>query len=179
MFSSASYRFQWKDLGDIDLGRPNLGNLMNVAIYRLMQYTLRDVLNRELSAETADRLLREAGFLAGTEFCLNVLDRSLPFNAFMADWQAKLLDLKIGIMRLEKSDQEKMEFVLTVTEDLDCSGLPPADATVCEYDEGFIAGVLSTYTGRQFDVREVDCWASGERACRFRAAVRGEDLDND
>ncbi len=173
MFKDASYEFQWKDLGDIDLGRPHLGNLMNVAVYRLMQYTLRDVMNRHLSAERAAELLREAGKLAGTEFCRNVLDRSLPFNEFVAQWQEKLLDLKIGIMRLEKSDSENMEFTMTVAEDLDCSGLPPADVTVCEYDEGFIAGVFAAYTGREFDVREVDCWASGERTCRFRAVAAG------
>jgi uncharacterized protein len=172
MFKSEFYRFNWKDLGDIEVGRPNLGNLMNVAVYRLMQYTLRDVLNRRLSVEKATELLREAGKLAGTEFCANVLDRSLPFNGFVADLQEKLLSLKIGVMRVEKSDLEKMEFILTVDEDLDCSGLPLADETVCEYDEGFIAGVLEAYTGREFDAREVDCWASGERTCRFRVTAR-------
>jgi len=172
MFKSEFYRFSWKDLGDIEAGRPNLGNLMNVAVYRLMQYTLRDVLNRRLSVEKATELLREAGKLAGTEFCTNLLDRSLPFNGFVADLQEKLLSLKIGVMRVEKSDLEKMEFILTVDEDLDCSGLPLADETVCEYDEGFIAGVLEAYTGREFDAREVDCWASGERTCRFRVTAR-------
>jgi uncharacterized protein len=172
MLKSEFYRFSWKDLGDIEAGRPNLGNLMNVAVYRLMQYTLRDVLNRNLSIEKATELLREAGKLAGTEFCANVLDRSLPFNGFVADLQEKLLSLKIGIMRVEKSDLEKMEFILTVDEDLDCSGLPLADETVCEYDEGFIAGVLEAYTGREFDAREIDCWASGERTCRFRVTAR-------
>ena len=172
MFKSEFYRFNWKDLGDIEAGRPNLGNLMNVAVYRLMQYTLRDVLNRHLSVEKATELLREAGKLAGTEFCANLLDRSLPFNGFVADLQEKLLSLKIGVMRVEKSDLEKMEFILTVDEDLDCSGLPLADETVCEYDEGFIAGVLEAYTGREFDAREIDCWASGERTCRFRVTAR-------
>jgi predicted hydrocarbon binding protein len=90
----------------------------------------------------------------------------------VADLQEKLLSLKIGVMRVEKSDLEKMEFILTVDEDLDCSGLPLADETVCEYDEGFIAGVLEAYTGREFDAREIDCWASGERTCRFRVTAR-------
>jgi uncharacterized protein len=171
MFKSESYRFNWKDLGDIEAGRPHLGNLMNVAVYRLMQYTLRDVLNRHLSVEKTTELIREAGKLAGKEFCANILDRSLPFNGFVADLQEKLLSMKIGVMRVEKSDLEKMEFILTVDEDLDCSGLPLADETVCEYDEGFIAGVLEAYTGREFDAREVDCWASGERTCRFRVTA--------
>jgi len=172
MFKSESYRFSWKDLGDLEAGRPNLGNLMNVAVYRLMQYTLRDVLNRHLSVEKAAELLREAGKLAGTEFCANLLDCSLPFNGFIAQLQEKLLFLKIGVLRVEKTDFEKMEFILTVAEDLDCSGLPFADETVCEYDEGFIAGVLEVYTGREFDAREIDCWASGERTCRFKATAK-------
>ena len=156
----------------MEAGRPNLGNLMNVAVYRLMQYTLRDVLTRHLSVEKAAELLREAGKLAGTEFCINLLDSSLPFNGFIAQLQEKLLSLKIGVLRVEKTDFEKMEFILTVAEDLDCSGLPFADETVCEYDEGFLAGVLEVYTGREFDAREIDCWASGERTCRFKVTAK-------
>jgi len=172
MFKSESYRFSWKDLGDLEAGRPNLGNLMNVAVYRLMQYTLRDVLTRHLSVEKAAELLREAGKLAGTEFCINLLDSSLPFNGFIAQLQEKLLSLKIGVLRVEKTDFENMEFILTVAEDLDCSGLPFADETVCEYDEGFLTGVFEVYTGREFDAREIDCWASGERTCRFKVTAK-------
>ncbi len=62
-----------------------------------------------------------------------------------------------------------MKFVLTVSEDLDCSGLPVSGETVCDYDEGFIAGILNEYTQIEFDVKEVDCWASGGRVCRFTA----------
>jgi predicted hydrocarbon binding protein len=171
MFKNDSYRFHWKDLGDIALGRPKLGNLVTVPVYRLMQYTLRDVLNRSLSVEKSSELFREAGKLAGMEFCRNILNCSQPFNEFIAALQETLLSLKIGILRVEKSDLDRMEFVLTVEEDLDCSGLPPSGETVCEYDEGFIAGVLEAYTGRKFDVREVDCWASGERICRFKASA--------
>jgi predicted hydrocarbon binding protein len=46
---------------------------------------------------------------------------------------------------------------------------------VCQYDEGFIGGILDTYVGRPFSVREVDCWASGERVCRFEVRqVKGD-----
>jgi len=164
-----TYQFKWEDIGDIKKGRPNLGNTMNVAVYRLMQYTMRDVMIKMLSVDKANEVLREAGNLAGREFCLNALDRTLPFGEFMAMLQEKLLQLNIGILRIEKSDLERLEFLLTVEEDLDCSGLPLIGETVCEYDEGFIAGVLATYTGIHFDVHEIDCWASGDRVCRFRA----------
>lgn len=166
---NGDYSFQWHYLGDIELGRPNLGNQVNVAVYRLMQYTLRDAIARRYSPEVANELLREAGRVAGMEFCRNMLDRSLPFNGFVADLQDKLQSLKMGILRIEQSDQNRMKLVLTISEDLDCSGLPVTDVTVCEYDEGFLAGIFAAYTGREFAVKEVDCWATGDRTCRFTA----------
>jgi hypothetical protein len=32
-----NYHFQWNDLGDIELGRPNLGLQLPVVVYRLAQ----------------------------------------------------------------------------------------------------------------------------------------------
>jgi uncharacterized protein len=170
-----TYSFQWKDLGDIALGRPNLGPSTSVAVYRLMQYTLRDVLITRYDPETAGAILREAGKLAGMELCRNLLDTGLDFTGFIADLQRRLKELYVGILRMEKSDLKKMELVLTVSEDLDCSGLPMSAETICEYDEGFIAGILQVYTGREFTVREIDCWASGERTCRFTAVPADKD----
>jgi hypothetical protein len=166
------YRFQWKDLGNIEEGRPNLGPTTLVAVYRLMQYTMRDVLITEYDAQTAGEILVKAGKLAGSEFCKAVLDTTLEFNEFISDLQEKMKSLKIGILRIEKADFDNMEFVLTVDEDLDCSGLPLSGETVCDYDEGFVAGILDTYTGKEFDVKEVDCWASGERCCRFSVKLK-------
>ena len=61
-----------------------------------------------------------------------------------------------------------MEFTLTIAEDLDCSGLPVSSETVCNYDEGFIKGILEAYTKREFSVTEINCWANGDRVCRFK-----------
>jgi hypothetical protein len=36
-------QFEWSRLGDIEAGRPNLGPMVHVAVYRLMQFTLRDI----------------------------------------------------------------------------------------------------------------------------------------
>jgi predicted hydrocarbon binding protein len=58
---------------------------------------------------------------------------------------------------------------MTVSEDLDCSGLPELGYGVCVYDEGFISGILESFTGRPFDVKEIDCWCTNERTCRFEA----------
>jgi len=159
--------FNWSMIGNIWEGRPNLGSTMDVAVYRLMQFTLRDVIIQEFDPKTADRVFFKAGELAGREFFKNLITQKTDFSAFMTELQDLLAALKIGILRVEKSDFTKMEFTLTVAEDLDCSGLPVCDETICTYDEGFISGLLLEFSGRNFDVREVDCWCSGERVCRF------------
>jgi uncharacterized protein len=167
-----NYNFKWEDIGDIELGRPNLGQLTNVSVYRLMQYTLKDVLENEYGIKQAKKLFVDAGRLAGTEFCKNVLDVNLPLNEFISQLHDKLIELSIGILKIEKSDMDKMSFVLTVSEDIDCSGLPITGKTVCDYDEGFIEGIFNIYTGKKFFVKEVDCWSTGERTCRFTVDLK-------
>ena len=161
--------FSWSDLGDIDAGRPNLGSTTHVAVYRLMQYTMRDVLIKRYDPETASHILFDSGKNAGMSFCANVLDTSMALDDFVANLQDALKKFGVGILRIEKVDLETNSFVLTVEEDLDCSGLPLLNETVCDYDEGFIAGILEEYTGKPFDVNETDCWATGDRVCRFEA----------
>jgi predicted hydrocarbon binding protein len=159
--------FDWSMIGDIAEGRPNLGSTMDVSVYRLMQFTLRDVLIKTFDTETADRIFYEAGQHAGKMFCQQLINKENNFNDFIAELQDKLKELKIGILRVEQADLDAMDFTLTVSEDLDCSGLPVCDEEICTYDEGFLNGLLGEYTGKDFNVKEVDCWCSGDRVCRF------------
>jgi len=169
--------FSWSDLGDIETGRPNLGQSVPVLVYRLFQYTMRDILITDFDVNTANELFIKAGKLAGEHFCKNVLNTNLEFNEFIAELQRILKDLKIGVLRIEKADLSNLDMTLTVAEDLDCSGLPMMDETVCDYDEGFIAGILKAYTGKDFLVKEVDCWATGDRVCRFAVKVLRTDQE--
>ena len=163
--------FNWNDLGDIKEGRGNLGAEMPVIVYRLMQFTMRDVLTKAYGKETANNHIRESGRLAGVELAKNVLDIKVGFDDFVANLAKTLLDLKVGVLRLESVSQGAENIVLTVGEDLDCSGLPITGEVVCHYDEGFIAGILDVYTGKTYKVREVDCWATGDRTCRFQCSL--------
>lgn len=161
------YDFKWEDLGNLEEGRPHLGGETSVVVYRLMQFTFKDVFSKELGKEKTCELFVKAGLLAGREFCRNVLNPALPFDEFIAYLKAKLIVLKIGVLQVEQADMEELHFMLTVSEDLDCSGLPVFGEAVCDYDEGFIAGILKEYTGKDFTAREIDCWATGDRTCRF------------
>lgn len=167
-------RFQWSSLGDVAVGRGNLGGEMPVLVYRLFQYTMRDVLARRYGSEAVPQILREAGELAGREIAKHMLPLDVPFDQFIAELQQSLKTLKIGILRVERFDLETGKAILTVGEDLDCSGLPIVGTTVCNYDEGFLAGILKEYTGQDYIVTEIDCWAMGARTCRFEAHVREE-----
>lgn len=161
------YRFSWAMLGDIRMGRPNLGPMTRLEPYRLMQYTFRDVLEQEFGTDRADEIFYTAGLLAGKEFYKNAVGLPADLNDFVKRLQDLLAELKIGILRVEKADPEKGSFILSVYEDLDCSGLPETGYGVCTYDEGFIAGLMESFTGEPFEVHEIDCWCTGDRTCRF------------
>jgi hypothetical protein len=165
------YSFHWGLIGDLKQGRPNLGNTTRVEVYRLMQFTLRDVLEKYGGSQFADEIFYQAGLLAGKAFYHNILGEIGDFKELIHSLQNNLLSLNIGVLRVEEADLRTGSLILTVSEDLDCSGLPELDYEICVYDEGFIAGLLETYSGKPYDVKEIDCWCTGDRTCRFSAKV--------
>lgn len=171
--SERKYKFNWDVISNnVDVARPMLGATTRVEIYRLFQYTLRDVLEQYYGSAQADNLLREAGVMAGTEFFSKFCKDATDLNSLFKAVQDNFKELGIGIFRVETVDTETMRFTVTVDEDLDCSGLPDTDEQICVYDEGFIQGILESFTGKDFSVEEVDCWCAGSRTCRFNAAMK-------
>lgn len=166
---SRRYKFSWDLLGDIDLGRPNLGREIKLEVYRLMQFTIRDVLEEEFGTEKSDQVFYEAGRKAGSCFYEQMLSGCTDVKEFVKKLQEALRDMKIGILRVESMSSDAAQLVFTIDEDVDCSGLPELDFEICVYDEGFIAGILQSFTGSQYSVKEIDCWCTGDRTCRFSA----------
>jgi uncharacterized protein len=164
--------FCWENLGNLEIGRPNLGLMAPVLVYRLMQYSLKTVLANKLGPEETRKIFIEAGRLAGEEYCHQLLDTQLSLDKFLVELSKKLAEWKIGLLEIEDIERETLEMILTVSEDLDCSGLSKSDQTLCDYDEGFLAGILKAYTGKDFQVEEVACWALGDRICRFKVTVQ-------
>lgn len=160
--------FSFSMIGNVEKGREHLGTQMPVLVYRLFQYTMRAILVREYGKDEMIRLFRESGKLSGEEYAKNMLDLTLDPSHFIAQLQTSLKNLQIGILRFEDVEPNG-RIVVTVGEDLDCSGLPVTGECVCNYDEGFLAGILSVYNQIPYSVIEVDCWAKGDRVCRFEA----------
>jgi Predicted hydrocarbon binding protein (contains V4R domain) len=172
------YQFSWEFIGDIATGRPNLGNTTRIEMYRLFQYTLRDVLEERLGTKEADTMLYQAGFLAGKHFCEQFIGNPETDEEFFAKVQQVMEDMHIGILRMEASAPGADGISLSIAEDLDCSGLPDVGHEVCTYDEGFLAGLFQSRTGKPFEVKEIDCWCTGDRTCRFSVKPKSEDADS-
>lgn len=151
--------------------RSNLGETLPVLVYRMLEYSLKDELGSRLGKDAQIDIFRKAGQRSGEYFARNMLHLDQPLNQFISELQAKLQELKIGVLRIESVDEETGRIILTVSEDADCSGLPVLGETVCNYDEGFLSGILSVYTGKPYSAIEIDCWATGDRVCRFRAEI--------
>ena len=158
-------------MGYSETGRKNLGDQVPVSVYRLLEYSLREQLIEQFGRDEQIEIFRKAGYKAGIYFAKHYLDLELSVNEFVASLQARMAEFKIGVLRMEKLDQNTGKMVFTVSEDVDCSGLPVLGEAVCNYDEGFIAGILSVYRGKPYKAVEIDCWATGDRVCRFQAEI--------
>jgi predicted hydrocarbon binding protein len=169
MNAERKYEFTWDLLGNISEGRPNLGHMMRLEVYRLMQFCFRDVMEQRYGNEEADAIMYQSGYLAGTHFYRQLIGETASVAELVKKLQSTLKDLSIGILRVEKHNEETGEIVMTISEDLDCSGLPVLSYEVCTYDEGFIAAILESALGKKFQVKEIDCWCTGDRTCRFQA----------
>lgn len=163
------YEFSWGLLGDITIGRPNLGPYTRIEMYRLMQFTLRDVLEQEYGSDKADELFYKAGRVSGTAFYNQFVKGVTDLSDLVKRLQDTMKEMGIGIFRMEKADENGENLEVTISEDLDCSGLPELSYEICTYDEGFIAAILEKFAGKAFNVKEIECWCTGARTCRFRA----------
>ena len=94
-------QFEWRMLGDIEQGRPNLGPMVHVAVYRLMQFTLRDTLIRDFGVENADRIFFEAGKKAGEAYCENILTEKKDLARIFHKKSSKIPFISICFKQLE------------------------------------------------------------------------------
>ncbi len=162
------YEFDWRFIGNIEDGRTNLGPCMDLDVYRLMQFTMRDILEERFGVETTDEMFYAAGKKAGREFYNHFIAPVSGLSEFVSKTQRVLREKRIGILRIEEEAiAQDGKLVLTIDEDLDCSGLPVEGYETCTYDEGFVAALLEAFTNESWKAKEVDCWTTGARTCRF------------
>ena len=114
--------------------RGNLGEELPVVVYRLLEYSIKEELIQQFGKEVQIDIFRKSGRRAGEYFAKQMLNIDQPLDQFVGELQAKMQELKIGVLRIEDVDEESGKIILTVAEDADCSGLPVLGETVCNYD---------------------------------------------
>ncbi len=102
MQPNRKYEFNWGLLGNIQEGRPILGQFTRLEVYRLMQFTFRDVMENRFGIKVADEEFCDAGYMAGKAFFEYFIGKIPDFSEFIRKLQMSLLDMGIGILRVEK-----------------------------------------------------------------------------
>lgn len=163
------YAFNWDLIGDLEDGRPNMGATIGLDMYRLMHFTLRDALEAKCGLEETNKIFYDAGKLAGTNFYRRYIDPVSTVEEFVSKSQKVLREKGVGILKIEEVLLTEGKVTLTIDEDLDCSGLPELDYETCVYDEGFVSALFECFTQKPWSAKEIDCWCTGARTCRFMA----------
>lgn len=161
-------QFEWQHLGNIEDGRPNLGHTASVLMYRLMHFTIRDAAIKHVGVDTTNQIFYDAGQTAGKMFVKELIPIKADWSTNLAAMGNAMIEKGVGVLRVEESNFDTLEFTLTLSEDLECSGVSIVDETICIYDEGFLSGIFEVLGGQAFKVQEIDCWCMGDRVCRFK-----------
>ncbi|MBI3030091.1 MAG: hypothetical protein HYY64_11305 [Candidatus Rokubacteria bacterium] len=74
-----------------------------------------------------------------------------------------------GDFRLERLDLSAREIVVTVGRSPFAEAYGPASRPICHLIRGVLAGLAEGSFGAPAQAREVECLATGARACRFHA----------
>ena len=98
------YAFSWDLLGDLELGRPNLGNKTRLEVYPPYAVLLSRRPRGALRHRGDRRALLRGGQAGGLEFAAHFLSRAGDLGDFVTELQTVLREMSIGILRVEKAD---------------------------------------------------------------------------
>lgn len=163
------YLLNWDKIGDVELGRPELGHRASVESYRLMHFALKDSVEEMFGTQVADQLFYNAGYKAGLVFYNQFIEQTTSLDVFINQLKNALKSHGIGLLELESFDPTTKTLILTISEDIECSGVSEVNHKLCGYDEGFLCAIIELFLKEPYSVQEIDCWGTGERTCRFKA----------
>ncbi|MCE5270011.1 hypothetical protein LLH00_01850 [bacterium] len=156
-------------VGDLAKGRPTLGDMMSIAIYRMVIDSIKTAMIKECGVEKTAEIIYRAGEHAGKGMYAGFLRNVKSEEELFEKIRDLFLVFKIGYFEVVSKDDESREFMFDISEDLDCSGLPEDGSTKCIFDEGLISGILFSFYGRHYITHEISCWGTGEESCVFKS----------
>jgi uncharacterized protein len=127
--------------------------------FRLIFHTLRISLLTQ--GVDIDPILHEAGLKVGEALYEKVKDPDMAnFLGNIADfWETHSL----GSVEVKNLNP----LTISVQDCFECSGLPYLGRPACAFDSGILESLFSLYNEEEAKVKETECYALGDKACRF------------
>ena len=90
-------------------GRGNLGDMLPVTVYRMLEYSIKEELVNNFGKEKQIEIFRKAGRKSGEYFAKNMMNLDQPLDSFLSELQRKLEEFKIGVLRIEQYRRKEWE----------------------------------------------------------------------
>ena len=85
-------------------GRGNLGDMLPVTVYRMLEYSIKEELVNNFGKEKQIEIFRKAGRKSGEYFAKNMMNLYQPLDSFLSELQRKLEEFKIGKYRRKERE---------------------------------------------------------------------------
>lgn len=146
-------QFAWGRMGDVDEGRPTLGEDCPVLVYRLMEQTLIDTLTTQVGVERTQEHLYAAGHMSGYELAMNRLVLEAPHGDFFDNLSDVLKELGMGLLTVKEYKPDTQEIKMNYANLLDC-GVGNRATSLNYYNRGMLAGIMEAYTAKSYDFED-------------------------
>ncbi len=127
--------------------------------FRLIFHTLRISLLTQ--GVDIDPILHEAGLKVGEALYEKVKDPNMEI--FLGNIASFWETHSLGSVEVKTLNP----LTISVQDCFECSGLPYLGRPACAFDSGILESLFSLYKEEEAKVKETECYALGDKACRF------------
>ncbi len=131
--------------------RPKLGQEVPLLLFRI----LRIIGMRQILGETSGATLYMVGKRVG----------NMIGAGNLADFQAKIEALKVGIPKVEIIDEDHL--TVKLYECITCAGFTYTGEMFCDMESGIIAGLFETIYKKKAKSTQTKSWSVGYNYCEF------------
>lgn len=154
-------------VGDAASGRPTLGPMVPVAMFRALRLLgLMEGLNALIG--DASTLVYSAGKEVGKAVGSQIAEAARgELGTFVELTVKKFADLGVGRVSLAAARPEDGYLLVDVAECITCAGIEPIGKRICHFEAGMIAAVIEAFTRKANTVIETKCNGTGDGICQF------------
>lgn len=146
--------------------RKSLGPLVPIQLFQALRLIGMGSSIEEMVGDGAHALVYQSGKRVGQVIGRAVLPvAGKDLSKYLDQIRGVCLTLAIGQLVLEAADNDAGRLTLRVDECVSCAGLSGAQAPICNFEAGLVAGVVRVFVGREVKAVETRCNAVGDRTC--------------